>query len=235
MVPDAWDIELRQEALATARLMLETGCIRCDPAHPCRHADGLVGPLHVDARGLLADVAARRRVLAFAARMVGHEILDQTAPGDRPLDAVAAAEGAGVAFAALLADRLALPLVFVRKEAPGGDAPKHRIEGRVEPGWRVLLVEQLATDGHRKVRFAEPLRAAGCDLRDVLVLFQYGIFDRIHEHLAPLGITLHALADWWDVLEAAGRGGFLDERARAEIHAYLHAPERWSERHPAAA
>ncbi|WP_029009178.1 orotate phosphoribosyltransferase [Azospirillum halopraeferens] len=229
MIPDAWDIELRQGALDTARLLLETGCIRYDPDHPCRHASGLVSPMHVDTRPLLGDVAARRRVLDFAVRMIGQEI------GDGAPDAIAAAEGAGVAFATLLADRLDRPLVFVRKDAPDAKPFKHRIEGRVEPGARVLLVEQLATDGHRKARFAEPLRAAGCDVRDVFVLFRYGIFDRIHENLAPLGLTVHALADWWDVLEAAERGGYLDAGALAEIRAYLHDPEHWTERRATAA
>ncbi len=226
MIPDAWDIELREGACTVARHLIETGCVRYDPHHLCRHGSGLVSPIHLEGRRLLSYPLARNEILDFAVRMIEQEI------GGRELDAVAAGEGAGVPWATLIADRLDLPFVFVRKEAPEGQQEyKHRIEGRVEPGWRILLVEQLAADGHRKARFAQPLKEAGCDVRDVFVLFQYGIFDEIHEHLAPLGITMHALATWWDVLEVANRGHYLDGEAQGEIHAFLHDPKRWTAEH----
>ena len=228
MIPDAWDIESREGALATARHLIETGCVRYDPDHLCCHGSGLVSPVHVEGRRLLSYPAVRNEVIDFAVRMIEQEI------GARELDAIAAAEGAGVAWATLIADRLDLPVIFVRKEPPEGQEYKHRIEGRVERGWRVLLVEQLATDGHRKVRFAAPLKEAGCDVRDLFVLFQYGIFDEIHEHLAPLGITMHALATWWDVLEMVNQGHYLDGEAQGEIHAFLHDPKRWTAQHQGA-
>ncbi|HEY0836182.1 MAG TPA: orotate phosphoribosyltransferase [Azospirillum sp.] len=234
MIPDAWDIELREGALRMARCLLEVGAIRFDPEHCFDLGTGLVSPVHVEGRRLLSYPAVREEVLGLALRMIDQEIPNaygEAPRGRHKLDAIAAAEGAGVPFATLIADRLDLPLVFVRKEVPEGCAYKHRIEGDVEPGWRVLLVEQLATDGHRKVRFCEPLRQAGCEVKDVFVLFQYGIFDQIHEHLAPLGITLHALATWWDLLEVANTGNYLDEHVLGEIQAYLHDPRRWTQQH----
>lgn len=225
MIPDAWDIELRESALNLARLLIETGSVRYDPDHPCCHGSGLVSPIHVEGRRLLSFPDAREQVLKYAVRMVEQEI------GVRELDAIAAGEGAGVPWAALIADRLGLPFIFVRKETPEEQGYKHRIEGQLERGWRVMLVEQLATDGHRKTRFAIPLKEAGCDVRDLFVLFQYGIFDEIHEHLAPLGITMHALATWWDVLEVANRGHYLNGEAQGEIHAFLQDPKRWTAEH----
>lgn len=226
MIPDAWDIELREGALRVARHLIETGCVRYDTEHPCRHGSGLISPVHVEGRRLLSFPTVRTEILDFAMRMIDQEI------GAGELDAVAAGEGAGVPWATLIADRLDLPFVFVRKETPeGGQELKHRIEGVVQPGWRVLLVEQLATDGHRKTRFALPLQQAGCDVRDLFVLFQYGIYDAIQEHLAPLGMTMHALATWWDVLEVVDRGHYLDGEAQGEIHAFLHDPKRWTAAH----
>jgi orotate phosphoribosyltransferase len=208
-----------------ARHLLETGSIRFDPEHPFRHRSGLVSPLHVESRRLLAFPKVRDEVLTLALRMIEQEI------GEGALDAIAAGEGAGLPFATLIADRLGLPLIFVRKEEPEAHcAFKHRIEGHYERGWRALLVEQLATDGHRKCRFAGPLQEAGLVLSDVFVLFQYGIFNRIHENLAPLGLTIHALATWWDVLEVANAATYLDEMALGEIHAFLHDPDHWTDR-----
>ncbi|WP_448192458.1 orotate phosphoribosyltransferase [Azospirillum sp. sgz301742] len=231
MIPDAWDIESREGAQRLARHLLETGAVHFDPKHPFRYTDDLVSPVRLDARHLLSYPKIRKEVICFACEMINREIGENERTGCQELDAIAAGEGAGVPFATLIAEKLNLPLIIVRKETTEGAAHKDRIIGNVEAGWRVLLVEQLATDGHRKVRFIEPLRKAGCDVRDVFVLFQYGIFDSIHEHLSGLGITMHAACTWWDLLEVANRGNFLPEEALGEIHAYLHDPRRWCATH----
>lgn len=225
MIPDAWDIELREGALTTARLLLETGAVRFDAEHPftCT-SSGLVSPIHVNTRRILSDAEARTTILTLAVRMVRQETEVRT------LDAIAAGQGVGEPWAALIADRLNLPLIHVRKERPE-DPHKHWVEGHVEPGWNVLLVDQLATDGNRKGRLAKPLRQAACEVHDAFVIFQYGCFDAIHESLAPLGITLHALATWWDLLELAGTGHSLPGPMLEEIHAFLHDPVRWSAEH----
>jgi len=224
MVPEAWDIEVREAACKTARMLLETGSISYDRRHPFRLASGLVSPIHIDCRRLISYPTERRELVALAERMIRHEITEM---GENLPDAVAAGEGAGVPFATLIADRFDVPLIYVRKEKP--EEPfKQQVEGMLEPGWRVLLVEQLATDGHRKARFAQPLREAGAVVSDALVVFQYGIFNDIHDHLAPLGITLHALANWWDLLEVAGSDGLLPEEVLGEIAAFLHDPTHWS-------
>jgi len=231
MIPDSWDIESREGALRLAQYLLETGAVEFDPKNPFRYTDNLVSPVHLDARHLLSYPKIRKEVVNFACEMINREMGDTVRTGCQELDAIAAGEGAGVPFATLIAERLNLPLIIVRKEAPNGTSHRERIVGDFEPGWRVLLVEQLATDGHRKIRFIEPLRTTGCDLRDVFVLFQYGIFDSIHEHLSSLGITMHALCTWWDLLEVANRNSFLPEEALGEIQAYLHDPRRWCDKH----
>lgn len=223
MIPDSWDIELRQNAQTLARLLLQTGAVRYDPECPARHGSGLVSPMHVEGRLLLAYPSARRATVELSLRMIDQEI------GMGEIDAIAAFEGASVPFATLIAQRLSLPLVFVRKENPSGCSYKDAIEGPIAPGMRVLPVDQLITDGHRKPRFIQPLKQAGCRVDDVFVLFQYGIFDVIHENLARLGVTVHALCTWWDLLEAADADHYLDERARAEIHAFLNNPSRWTD------
>jgi len=231
MIPDSWDLESREGAARLARNMLETGAVRFDPKHPFRYTDDLVSPVRLDVRHLLSYPKIRKEVVCFACEMINREIGENERTGCQELDAVAAGEGAGVPFATLIAERLNLPLVIVRKDVPEDTPAADRIIGDVQPGWRVLLVEQLATDGHRKVRFIEPLRKAGCDVRDVFVLFQYGIFNSIHEHLSKLGITMHAACTWWDLLEVANRGSYLPEEGLGEIQAYLHDPQRWCAQH----
>lgn len=222
MIPDAWDIESRETALATAQCLIETGAVCFDEVHPFTVCSGLTSPIHIDFRRLLSVPQARNHVVELALRVMECEIGGE-------IDAVAAVEGGGAPFATLIADRLGLPLIHVRK-APPDEWHKRQVEGLVEPGWNVLLVEHLAADGHRKARFAEALQGAGCDVNHALVIFQYGIFDAIHEHLSPLGVTMHYLATWWDLLELANRGHYMNHRILGEIHAFLHDPQHWSER-----
>src|SRR5262249_61487815 len=118
--------------------------------------------------------------------------------GLESLDAVAAGEPAGTPFAAWIADRLGLPMLYVRKK-PKGFGRGAQIEGEMKPGCRCLLVEDLATDGGSKVNFVNAIREAEGKVADALVVFHYGIFPSV-ETLAKLDVRLHGLATWRDML-----------------------------------
>lgn len=226
MIPDYADIENRKGALSTARMLLDCGAVRFDLDQPFTACDGIESPLHVDARPLLGWPDRRRRLIDLAVDTLRRDIAVE---GGQPMgiDAVACCtQGQGVPFATLIADRLDLPLFFVRR-THSDDPHKNDVEGRIKPGWRVLLVEQLAADGRRKAGMIKALRAAGATVTDLLVVFQYGVFDALHAQLSPLGVRLHALATWWDIQEEARGGGDLPADALAEIDAFLRDPCHW--------
>ncbi|MEJ0071618.1 MAG: phosphoribosyltransferase family protein [Pseudomonadota bacterium] len=146
-----------------------------------------------------------------------------------PFDAVAGAETAGIPWAALLAERLAWPLRYVRKR-PLGIGRNAQVEGGNVDGLRVLLVDDLAADGNSKVAFARGLRAAGAIVTDAIVLFEYRVFPGTEERLSRLGLALRALAGWTDILSAP-EAATLAPEDRAEIVAFLHDPVAWSKDH----
>jgi orotate phosphoribosyltransferase len=150
--------------------------------------------------------------------------------GFESIDAVAGGETAGIPYAAWLAERLALPMLYVRKK-PKGFGRGAQIEGVMAPGCRCLLVEDLATDGGSKLNFIEAIRQAEGKITDAIVVFHYGIFPQSTASLAALGVRLHGLATWWDVLAAAEEGGRLDAAGVAAVRAFLGDPEGWSARH----
>ncbi|HYE50248.1 MAG TPA: orotate phosphoribosyltransferase [Azospirillaceae bacterium] len=220
MVPDYGDIELRKEALETARLLLECGAVTYSgQGRPFRPAQGFATPLRVDCRAALSCPNARAKLLDLAL-----ETIERDADGVQTI--AAALDGAAVPLATLIADRRRAPLVFVRREDPAGPH-KHRVEGTVEAGSRVLLVDQLLTDGLRKAALVEPLTQAGASVTDLFVIFQYGVFDRAHENLAPLGVQTHALATWWDLLEVARDRSLLPAGVIAEVGRFLKDPAGW--------
>ena len=128
--------------------------------------------------------------------------------GYESLDAVAGGETAGIPFAAWLAERTGLPMHYVRKK-PKGFGRDARIEGDIRDGQRVLLVEDLATDGGSKLSFVEAIRTAGAEIGHTFVIFYYDIFTDAEAQLAEEGIKLHYLSTWWDVLAASRAAGSL--------------------------
>jgi len=154
--------------------------------------------------------------------------------GRDAFDAVAGGETAGIAFAAWMAERLGLPMLYVRKQ-PKAFGRNAQIEGHVVEGRRVLLVEDMTTDGRSKVNFCNALRTAGMKVEHVLVFFFYDIFPEAKKILGDLGVTLHSLATWWDVLAIAKASGKFDAAKLAEVEKFMHDPAGWSKAHGGAA
>lgn len=208
----------------TARILLRIGAIgaRLDP--PFTFTSGWASPVYVDVRRLISYPAERRHVIAAAAGALG------CAPGQAPFDAVAGGETAGIPYAAWLAEACALPMLYVRKQAKGFGR-NARIEGNLREGDRVLLVEDLATDGASKLSFASALREAGAIVDRAFVVFFYGIFPGALATLAEAGLNLTFLATWWDVLRAAEAAQAFPAPVLAEVRAFLEDPIAWSAAH----
>ena len=212
------------EALETARLLLEIEAIHCRPDNPYIFTSGRASPVYIDCRRLISFPEARTKIMGHAYKLI------EKAIGWGKIDAVAGGETAGIPFAAFLAALAKKPMVYVRKQ-PKGFGRMGQIEGDLEPGKRVLLVEDLATDGGSKLVFIDALKKAEAKVTDCFVIFHYGIFPQSIEMLAAAGVKLHALATWWDALEAAQKHKYFDERGLTETKAFLEAPEQWSATH----
>jgi orotate phosphoribosyltransferase len=94
-------------------------------------------------------------------------------------------------------------------------------------GDRVLLVEDLATDGGSKLSFVDAIRETGATCGHTAVIFYYGIYPETVERLAAHGVALHHLCTWWDVVEVARARSAFDEATLAEVESFLRAPREW--------
>ena len=205
----------------TARILLDIEAVDFRPDDPYIFTSGRRSPVYIDCRRLISFPAARTRVLALAMDTL------ERAGALAELDAIAGGETAGIPYAAWLAERAGLPMLYVRKQ-PKGFGRMAQIEGDMAEGTRVLLVEDLATDGGSKRLFIDALRAAGAVVRDVFVVFHYGIFPAGIAELARMGVRLIALASWADVLAAARAGGDFAPAVCDRIAAFLDDPEGWA-------
>jgi orotate phosphoribosyltransferase len=212
----------------TAKMLLEVDAIRFMADKPFIYTSGWASPFYTDCRRLISFPRVRRTLIDFGVATVEREI------GFEQFDSVAGGETAGIPFAAWMADSLMLPMQYVRKKAKGFGR-NAQIEGHLEPGARVLLVEDLASDGRSKVNFCEALRSAGAVVEHVFVFFFYDIFPEGKTILGDLGITLHSLATWWDVLEVAKKSGRFDQGKLKDVEEFMKDPSAWSKAHGGAA
>ncbi len=212
----------------TAKMLIEVEAVRFMTDKPFIFTSGWASPVYTDCRRLISFPRVRRTLIEFAAVTIEREA------GFEQFDGVAGGETAGIPFAAWMAERLMLPMQYVRKK-PKGFGRNAQIEGHLKGGDRVLLVEDMTTDGRSKVNFCEALRAAGATVEHCLVFFFYDIFPEGKKILSDLGVTLHALATWWDVLEVAKQSGRFDKTSLTEAEKFMHDPAAWSKAHGGAA
>ncbi len=219
MIP-AVHLPAAEVARLTAAMLLETGAVHLNTEEPFTLASGRRAPTYVDCRRLIGFPRVRATLMDFLAARVMAEA------GFEAFDVIAGGETAGIPFAALIAERLALPMAYVRKK-PKGYGRNARIEGLVPEGARVLLVEDLATDGGSKLSFVAALREAGASCAHTAVIFSYGIFPQTEARLAAEGVRLTALCTWADVLAEARSGGRFAASTLDEVARFLADPEGW--------
>jgi orotate phosphoribosyltransferase len=207
-------------ARLTAQMLLEIKAVHFNADTPFTLASGLPSPTYIDCRKLISYPRIRSALMDFLTLTV------QRDAGFEAFDNIAGGETAGIPFAALVAERLALPMTYVRKK-PKGYGRNARIEGVMAEGDRVLLVEDLTTDGGSKISFVDAIRETGATCAHTAVIFYYGIFPETTRRLADHGVSLHHLCTWWDVLAEARRTAAFDAATLTEVEAFLNDPRVW--------
>ena len=207
-----------------AKMLLEIDAVHFNAGKPFTFTSGLASPVYIDCRKLISYPRIRSAIMDFAASVVFRSV------GFEQFDAVAGGETAGIPFAAWLSDKMGLPMLYVRKK-PKGFGRDAQIEGALAEGARVLLVEDLTTDGGSKIKFAEAIRGAGATVTDTFAVFYYDIFPDAPKRLLDAGMRLHYLATWWDILEVCKTEGRFDDGTLREVESFLNAPVPWSAAH----
>lgn len=215
-----------KEAIAAvaAKLLLEIKALHFNAETPFIFTSGWASPVYTDCRRIISFPRARAALMDMGVSTILREC------GYESIDAIAGGETAGIPFAAWIAERMGLPMQYIRKK-PKGFGRNAQIEGVVTEGQRVLLVEDLATDGKSKVNFVNALRTAGAECTDTFVIFFYGIFPQTQTIMDGVGVRLHSLCTWWDVLKVARDNNYFDVKTLDEVEKFLHAPVDWSAAH----
>ena len=208
----------------TAKMLLEIGAVHFRSDKPFMFTSGLASPVYIDCRKVISFPRVRKTMMDFATSNLLKDV------GFEQFDAVAGGETAGIPFAAWMAENMGLPMQYVRKK-PKGYARDSQIEGVIKEGQRVLLVEDLTTDGGSKIKFCNALRRAGATVNHTSMIFFYDIFAETRKTLKANNLTIHALATWQDILRICKQNNHFDTQTLAEVEHFLSEPLNWSGDH----
>ena len=212
-------------ARTTAKFLLEIKAIHFNSVSPFTLTSGLKSPVYIDCRKLISYPKARSILINFCSDIVVNKI------GLDKVESLVGGETAGIPFASFLASKLELPMHYVRKK-PKGFGVNNYIEGNNIKGKKVILVEDLTTDGGSKIKFCNSIRKAGATVEETIVLFYYNIFDDVPDKLKKSGINLNYLACWWDILNYCKEDkSIIDNETITQIEQFLISPKEWSNNH----
>ncbi len=215
----------KSTATHVAKVLLSTGCVMFAGygEDPFTLTSGKKSPVYVDCRRLISYPAERALVMRL-----GRLHLIKALDIENSIDYIAGGETAGIPYAAWLAEALHKPMIYVRKEAKGFGRMA-QIEGYLPKGEepRVLLVEDMATDGGSKIVFTDALRTAGTQINHVFCPFYYDVFAHSEELLQNAHLTLHYLATWADILDVAEKQALFPEEILASTRRFLDSPDDW--------
>ena len=212
-------------ARTTAKFLLEINAIHFNSVSPFTLTSGLKSPVYIDCRKLISYPKARSILINFCSDIVVNKI------GLDKVESLVGGETAGIPFASFLASKLELPMHYVRKK-PKGFGVNNYIEGNNIKGKKVILVEDLTTDGGSKIKFCNSIRKAGATVEETIVLFYYNIFDDVTDKLKKSGINLNYLACWWDILNYCKEDkSIIDYETITQIEQFLISPKEWSNNH----
>jgi len=202
-----------------AGCLLEVGAVRLQPLDPFTWASGLKSPIYCDNRQLMGFPEVRDQIVASL--VVAARALHPTL--------IAGAATAGVPWAAMVADRLHLPLAYVRP-TPKNHGMGRQVEGPMAKGHRVVLIEDLISTGMSSLKCADALRAEGAEVPAVLALFSYGL-PQASAAFAEARIELAVLSSFEVLSAEAEARGILDIAGSNALKAWRSDTVAWSHAH----
>ena len=180
-----------------ARQLLSIGAVFLRPEEPFTWASGIKSPIYCDNRLILS---------APQARVVVEQAIADTVSARFPqAESLMGTSTAGIAHAAIAASILGLPMGYVRGEAKS-HGRNNRIEGRLEPGMKVVVIEDLISTGGSAIEVVEALREAGAEVLGIVSIFTYGMKKGL-ERLAQAEVKNYSLSNLDALVEAAVEDG----------------------------
>lgn len=203
-----------------AEKLLTINAVALKPNEPFTWTSGLRSPIYCDNRLTLSYPEVRKAI----AQGLQAIILEKYPAAD----VIAGTATAGIPHAAWVSDLLNLPMCYVRSKAKG-HGKGNQIEGKVEKGQKVVVVEDLISTGGSVITAVQALREAGCEVLGVVSIFTYGL-EKGKEAFEQENIQSESLTDFANLVEVAIEKGYISKNDQESLLSWSVAPAEWSKR-----
>ncbi|HSF53405.1 MAG TPA: orotate phosphoribosyltransferase [Algoriphagus sp.] len=206
-------------AAEVADKLLEIQAIRLQPEKPFTWASGWKSPIYCDNRLSLSFPEVRSQIRDYLVKSVNHFFKD--------VEAIAGVATAGIPQGALIANELGLPFVYVRSK-PKGHGMENMIEGKVVPGQKVVVVEDLVSTGGSSLKAVEDLKNAGFEVLGMVAIFTYG-FDIADQNFSKAGVKLVCLSHYDALLPKAVEKKYITSETLESLAEWRKDPASWKQ------
>ncbi|MEQ9591785.1 MAG: orotate phosphoribosyltransferase [Cyclobacteriaceae bacterium] len=204
-------------ATSIAEKLLSIEAIKLNYAQPFTWSSGWKSPIYCDNRLSLSYPSIRSYIKAALSEVVRHNFPEA--------EYIAGVATAGIAQGALVADELDLPYIYVRPK-PKEHGMGNQIEGRVDKGKKVVLIEDLVSTGGSSLKAAAALKGEGFEVIGMAAIFTYG-FDHAAKNFEEAKIPLICLSDFHHLLEIATKNATIDESQLVHLKSWRLDPANW--------
>ncbi len=209
----------KDTANATAKLLLQIKAIKLEPKTPFTWASGWKSPIYCDNRVTLSYPPIRN----FLKESMAKAIVEQYG---KP-DVIAGVATGAIAIGVLVAQELGVPFVYVRPEAKK-HGRQNQIEGFLETGSNVVVVEDLISTGMSSLLAVEALNTANVNVKGMIAIFTYG-FDIALENFKKANIDLTTLSDYDNLLEQAHKDNYISQKEIKTLSEWRNSPNTWNQ------
>ena len=207
----------KETAKKTAELLLQIKAIKLEPQQPFTWASGWKSPIYCDNRIILSYPMIRNYVRENFARQIEDKY-------GKP-DVIAAVATGAIGIGMLVAEYLSLPFAYVRPE-PKGHGRKNQIEGNLEEGQTVVVIEDLISTGNSSLNAVKALKEAGANVKGMFAIFTYG-FDTSVENFKDVDVELHTLSDYENLIETAQNTNYINTEEAGVLRKWREDPANW--------
>lgn len=206
-----------ETALKVAESLLQIKAIKLDLNKPFKWASGWDSPIYCDNRITLSYPSIRNYIRQQFVQIITEELGD--------IDVIAGVATGGIPHGVLVAQDLGLPFAYVRA-AKKDHGLTNRVEGIIESGQSVVVIEDLISTGGSSLSAVEALRDAGASVKGLLAVFTYG-FEIAEERCKKSKCTAYALSDYNHLLNQAITDGYIREGDVKSLKNWREHPEKW--------
>ena len=193
-----------------AKILLDIGCVNINFRKPFTLTSGKLSPVYVDCRKLISFPKEREIII--------NEMIKQIQLKYKKNIYVAGGETAGIPYAALIAQKIKQPMIYIRKQ-PKGFGKGKLIEGEFKKNTTSVLIEDMATDAGSKLHFVKSLRANKLIIKDIFVAFFYGVYKNADLNLKKMNVNLNYLATWHDIVSVSNN--YLSQKDQKKLEDYI--------------